>query len=121
MAIATSNGIVRERTYGKQMSDDAAHQLSFLPMLALFTVYVNALERRWPLRTWRGAIGIGMSWAAIAAGFELGIGHYVDGKSWSELLHDYNLAAGRVGGLVLVAAAALPSAVRVIRRRRGND
>jgi hypothetical protein len=117
MAIATANGIVRETTYGKQMSNDAAHQLSFIPMVVLFAVYVNALERRWPLATWRGAIGIGASWAAIAAGFELGIGHYVDRKPWSELLHDYNLAAGRVGGLVLVATATLPALVRAWRRR----
>lgn len=34
--------------------------------------------------------------------FELGVGHYVDGKRWSELLREYNLLEGRSGGLVLV-------------------
>ena len=117
MAIATANGVVRETTYGKQMSDDAAHRLSFVPMVVLFAVYVNALERRWPLPTWRGALGVGTAWAAIAAAFEFGIGRCVDRKPWSELLHDYNLAAGRVGGLVLVASAAMPALIRLRRAR----
>ena len=121
MLIASANGALRELTYGKQMSDDAAHVVSFVPMVALFTVYVNALERRWPLPTWRGALGIGAGWAAIAAGFELGLGHFVEDTPWSELFHDYNLAAGRVEALVLVSAAALPSAVRLARARRGDN
>ncbi|MDQ3890240.1 MAG: hypothetical protein M3312_06770 [Actinomycetota bacterium] len=118
MAIATANGVLRETTYGKRMSEDAAHRLSFLPMVALFALYVNGLERRWPIATWRGAFGIGASWAAIAAGFELAVGHYVDRKPWSRLLHEYNLAAGRVGGLVLLATAAMPGVVRLSHRGR---
>ncbi|MDQ3858854.1 MAG: hypothetical protein M3327_10480 [Actinomycetota bacterium] len=115
MAIATTNGIVRERTYGKVMGERAAHALSLVPMVALFGVYTNALERRWPLPTWQGALGIGATWAGIAAGFELGVGHFVDRKPWSQLLGEYNPAAGRTGGLVLLASAAMPALVRLWR------
>jgi len=119
MAIATANGVARELTYGKAVNEDVAHWISLVPMVGLFAVYVNALERRWPFATWRGAFVIGAAWAGIAAGFELGVGHYVDGKSWSELLREYNLAAGRPGGLVLVTAAGLPALVRLSRGRKG--
>ena len=117
MAIATANGVARELTYGKVLSEDAAHWLSLVPMVGLFAVYVNELERRRPLPTWRGAAAIGATWAAIAAGFELGVGHYVDGKSWSELLGAYDMTSGRSGALVLGAAAVLPAAVRLWRTR----
>jgi hypothetical protein len=118
MAIASANGALRELTYGKRIGEDAAHRISFVPMVLLFALYVDALERRWPLPTLRGAVAIGAAWAAIAAAFELGLGHFVERRPWSELLHDYNLAAGRVGALVLAASAAMPALVRG-RRRRG--
>ena len=117
MAIATANGVVREKTYGKVMGEGAAHALSLVPMVALFAVYTNALERRWPLPTWRGAFAIGATWAGIAAGFELGVGHFVDRRAWSELLGEYNLAARRTGGLVLLVSAAMPALVRLWRTR----
>jgi hypothetical protein len=118
MAIATANGIARELTYANAMGEDAAHWLSLLPMVALFGLYIWWLQGRWPLPTWQGAVAIGLSWAAIAAGFELGIGHWVDGKSWSELLGAYNVLAGGAGGVVLLVAAVGPVAVRRLRRVR---
>jgi hypothetical protein len=118
MAIATANGVVRELTYAKHLDDDTAHRLSLIPMAVLFGVYVDQLERRWPLPTWRSALSIGAMWAAIAVGFELGVGHYVDGKSWSELLGEYNVAEGRSGGLVVAWTIAVPSVVRLLARQR---
>src|SRR5688572_16294571 len=90
MVIATANGVTRKLTYAKHLNDETAHRLSLVPMILLFGLYVDQLERRWPLPTWRSAISVGTMWAAIAVGFELAIGHYVDGKSWSELLSEYN-------------------------------
>lgn len=118
MAIATANGVTRELTYGKAVDEKTAHWVSLVPMVALFGAYVNLLERRWPLPSWRSAAQIGAAWAGIAAGFELGVGHYVDKKSWTELLREYDLAAGRSGSLVLIATAAMPALVRLSRTRR---
>lgn len=118
MAIATANGVTRELTYADYLGEETAHRLSLVPMVVLFGLYVDVLERRWPLPTWRGALGVGAMWASIAAGFELGVGHYVDGKSWSELLGEYNLAEGRNGGLVLAWTIAVPSVVKLVRKLR---
>jgi hypothetical protein len=68
MAIATANGVTRELTYAKHLNDATAHRLSLIPMVVLFGLYVDQLERRWPLPTWRGAVGAGAMWAAIAVG-----------------------------------------------------
>jgi len=118
MAIATANGVTRERTYGRAMNEDVAHWISLVPMVGFFALYVNGLARRWPLPSRQSAVVVGGAWAAIAAGFELGVGHYVDGRSWSDLLRKYNLAAGGSGAIVLAVTAALPSVVRAWRRRR---
>jgi hypothetical protein len=117
MVLASANGALRDLTYGRRMSEDEAHRLSFVPMVVLFALYVNELERRSPLPTWRGAAGIGACWAAIGAGFELGVGHYVQKRPWRDLVHEYDLSAGRAGGLVLLATAAMPALVRLGRRR----
>ncbi len=117
MAVASANGAFRELTYGKAMRGEAAHRLSLVPMLALFTAYTDALERRWPLPTARGALAVGAGWAAIAAAFELGLGHFAQGRPWSELLREYDLRAGRTGSLVLLASAAVPPLVRLRQRR----
>jgi hypothetical protein len=118
LMIATANGITRELTYTKYLNDETAHRLSLVPMIVLFGLYVDQVERRWPVPTWRGAIGIGAMWASIAVGFELGVGHFVDGKSWSELLRAYNIFEGRSGGLVLVWTVAVPSVVKFVHSRR---
>jgi hypothetical protein len=120
MAIATANGVLRELTYAKHAGDETAHRLSLIPMALLFGLYVDQLERRWPLPTRSGALGVGAMWAASAVGFELGVGHYVDGKSWSELLREYNLLEGRSGGLVVVWTVAVPSVVRFLRPRESR-
>jgi hypothetical protein len=41
-------------------------------------------------------------------GFEFRFGHYVMGRSWSRLLADYNLFAGRVWVLVLLTVLCMP-------------
>ncbi|MDP2365724.1 MAG: hypothetical protein Q8M94_18395, partial [Ignavibacteria bacterium] len=45
---------------------------------------------------------VGIVWLFLTILFEFGFGHYVMGNSWQKLLHDYNLAEGRVWSLFLV-------------------
>jgi hypothetical protein len=120
MAIASANGVLRDLTYAKTLGDETAHWISLVPMVGLFAVYVDQLERRWPLDSWRDAAAVGGAWTAIAVGFEVGVGHYVDGKSFSELLGEYDVSAGRPGAVVLLAAAAMPATVRMWRLRRSR-
>jgi len=40
--------------------------------------------------------------------FEFIFGHYVAGHSWSKLVYDYNIFAGRIWGLLLVWITTAP-------------
>jgi hypothetical protein len=63
-------------------------------------------------------VRVGAAWLAMTVAFEFGFGHYVDSKSWAELVADYDLTQGRVWGLCLVAIAAAPAVTRAVRMCR---
>lgn len=46
--LGVANGAIREATYQRAVSDLAAHQVSTATLLGLMTVYMQALNRRWP-------------------------------------------------------------------------
>jgi len=81
-----------------------AHQLGSV-MAALIVVGGNALALEFlravgdvPLQ-----LRIGGVWVGLTIAFELVFGHYVVGHPWERLLHDYDLSAGRLWSLVLLA------------------
>jgi hypothetical protein len=114
--IGVANGVARELTYRKRVGELAAHQISTATAIGLFSGYFWALERRWPIETRKEALRIGAIWVGLTATFEFGFGHYVAKEEWSELLRDYDLARGRVWGLVLVWLGLGPLAVRELMR-----
>lgn len=105
---AVGNGILRQATYGRYMSDLAAHQVSTVTGILLVGGVVWALTRRWPIGSANEAWIVGVCWLLMTVMFEFGFGHYVAGQSWSQLLADYNLFAGRVWSLFLVWISVLP-------------
>jgi hypothetical protein len=110
--IGIVNGTTRELVYKDRVGDLTAHQISTATAIALFAAYFALLQKRWPLPSTRVAREIGGAWLALTVLFEFGFGHYVDGKSWSELVHDYNLADGHVWPLVLLWLTVGPAVVR---------
>jgi len=111
MVIAIVNGALREFSYGKFISELAAHQLSTLTGIAFTGLFVWFLNRVWALESSAQAWTIGAIWLAITILFEFGFGHFVAGHPWSRLLADYNLFAGRVWILFLLWILVLPYAV----------
>jgi hypothetical protein len=106
--VAIANGVMRQAFYGRYLSELAAHQLSTVTGILLTGGVVWILNRFWPIGSAREAWIIGVSWLVMTVLFEFGFGHYVAGHSWSRLLADYNLLAGRVWLLFLVWIAMLP-------------
>jgi hypothetical protein len=51
----------------------------------------------------------------LTLAFEFGFGHWVAGKSWSDLLRDYNLLEGRVWPLVPVVTTVAPALAARVR------
>lgn len=106
--IAIANGMIREATYGKQLSDLRAHQISTLTGVFLFGVYIWGLTHVLSITSTGQAVAIGLLWLAMTVAFEFLFGHYVAKHSWSTLLADYNLLQGRLWVVVLVWVAIAP-------------
>ena len=108
------NGILREKTYGRGMPELAAHQLSTIILIIIFALYVRGLLELAPLGSDGQAMLVGGIWLALTVGFELVFGHFVAGHSWKRLLHDYDIARGRLWSLVLAWTALAPFVMRRI-------
>lgn len=110
--IGISNGIAREKLYGRSLTEIRAHQLSSVIAIAAFAAYFAELQRRWPIPDRDSALKIGGAWLALTVAFEFSFGRTVAKQSWNELLADYNLRRGRVWPLVLAWIAAGPATTR---------
>jgi hypothetical protein len=116
--LGIANGVIREVVYKDRVGELTANQISAATLIALLALFFWVLERRWPIPTIRSALAIGAIWVVLTVLFEFGFGHYVDGKSWSELLANYNLADGNLWTPVLLWIALGPAAMRQLRKRR---
>jgi hypothetical protein len=108
MLLAIGNGILREATYGQALPELFAHQLSTAIAALLFGVAVLLLAKHAVPDSSKQAAATGVIWLAFTLCFEFLFGHYVAGHSWSALLQDYDLLAGRVWPLLLAWITCLP-------------
>ncbi len=99
IALAVANGSLRQFGYARYMSELHAHQVSTLTAIILFAIYIGLVLRRWPPVSAQQALAVGLMWLLLTIAFEFGLG-LSTGASWQKLLHDYNIAAGRVWILV---------------------
>jgi hypothetical protein len=107
-AIAILNGIIREGTYQKFVSELRAHQISTLTGSVAIGLYIWVLMHFLPLQFAYQAIAIGLIWLFMTIAFEFGFGHYVIKHPWAKLLADYNLLRGRVWLLFLIWLTVAP-------------
>ena len=119
--LAIVNGGTREALYTDAVGDDAAHAISTGTLLGLLGGYMWILQRRWPLESRREALSVGSTWAALAIAFEFGFGHWVEGESWSTLVANYEVTAGKVWILVPAALAVGPDVVRRLAAHERPD
>lgn len=109
LVIAVANGALRDVLIVPRLGPQAGHVISTLVLSAVIVV-VAFVSIRWiapPDRA--GALRVGGLWVVLTLAFELLAGHWLFGKSWSDLFADYDLAAGRVWILVLVATLLAPA------------
>ncbi len=108
LVIAVINGALREATYKPLVGDLAAHQLSTLSGIILFGIFIWYINKRWQLESAKQAWAVGLIWLAMTICFEFLFFHYIGGKPWEVLLHDYNIFEGRIWVLVLMWVAVAP-------------
>lgn len=118
--VAILNGGFREAVLVPAVGDLRGHQLSVLTgSVAFFALVYTMLHRDVPRYTDRWLLGLGGVWVVATIVFEFIFGHWVMGHTWSYLLADYNVFAGRLWPVVLAAVAIAPLAVkRIVTHRR---
>jgi predicted membrane protein len=106
--VGITNGIIRQSTYGKSLSDLSAHQVSTVTAILASGTLVWFINRFWPIESSTQAWSIGIIWLVLTVAFEFGFGHYIARHSWEHLFADYNLMNGRVWSLFLIWIAIMP-------------
>jgi len=102
LMIAVANGAIRQATFAKSMTELRAHQLSTLIGSVLIGLFVWFVMRTWPPSSTRQAQLIGIVWVLLTIIFEFFMGLALARKPLSQVLHDYNLPAGRLWVLFLL-------------------
>ena len=100
--LAFANATIREAMYKRYVGELAAHQISTLTLGILAGIYVWVLSRHLKLQNVDQAVGVGLMWLVMTTIFETGLGRYVLGNPWSQVLRDYNISEGRVRPLFLL-------------------
>lgn len=102
--VGVLNGIVRVVVVEPVVGAYPAHVVATLVTgIPAFLLVMYLYFRYAPIdHTRRELTALGVYWLVLTVVFEFGFGHYVVGHSWSRLLADYNLLAGRLWVLVLV-------------------
>jgi hypothetical protein len=115
LAAAFANGLLREALLRPRFGDPAARAMSSLILAAAIIAIAGATIRWLHPSSRTDAWQIGGLWVTWTVAFEFLVGHYVFGTPWPALLADYNLLAGRIWILVLLATLAAPFAAGLAR------
>jgi hypothetical protein len=108
LVLAVLNGGVRDTWLSPALGDPIGRAISSI-LLSLVILLATWSTIRWiGPRTARQAMTVGALWVGLTLAFEFGVGHYGFGRSWAELLADYDLLRGRIWILVLLTTFGAP-------------
>ncbi|MBC5775621.1 hypothetical protein H8S95_16205 [Pontibacter sp. KCTC 32443] len=107
IVIAVLNGTIRDFVYKKYVGELLARQISTITLILLFAAYIWFVINKYPPATSEHAIYIGVLWLVLTLVFEFGIG-YMSGKTWAQMLEDYNIIKGRIWILIPIWVAVAP-------------
>ncbi len=108
LVVSIANGAARDFTYGKHMSELAAHQLSTVTSVILLGAIIWGFVRFFPPSSRREALCIGLFWMFLTIVFEFLFFHFVGEYSWGQLFANYNILKGRIWVIVLAWVAVAP-------------
>lgn len=121
MAVAaTINGIVRVVVLEPRLGQRIAGWISVLSAIVLLQAVGFFSLRRHPATSRKQLAAIAAAWLLMTIAFEFLFGHFVDNKSWSELLANYNLLQGRLWPAVLASIFAAPLVWGRLERQRAG-
>ncbi len=114
--LAILNGIFRENVLISNLGQSMAISVSgiTLCLIVFIVTYVS-----FPLFGRHHALTyffIGLQWVLMTLLFELFFGHYIMGKSWSDILQVFNIMKGNLFIIVLIVSLFSPLFVAKIKR-----
>ncbi len=119
LIVAIGLGALRQTVIAPRIGEQAGHVVGTLIVIAAFVAIIFGSVRFLDPKLRPGPLlRIGIGWCAATVAFELLFGRYVAGHPWSRLLHDYDLAAGRLWVLVLATLLGTPWAAGLLLRGR---
>ena len=118
LVIAMAAGALRTALLEPRIGEQPAHVIGTLAGIGLFGLVIWAAAG-WitPALARRDLLRVGITWLAATVIFEFALGYYVLGKSWSTLVADYNIFAGRLWVLVLLTVLLMPLLAGELQRR----
>ena len=89
------NGVLRDTTYGRSMSEDLSHSVSLVPLCVAILAWARFLGKRWPVSGPKAALRVGLVWLTLTIAFEFGLGA-LRGVPMRDMLAEYNVLRGRL-------------------------
>jgi hypothetical protein len=115
IVIESINGTIRTLWLVPLLGDLRAHQISFvtgsLLILTIATIFIRWLNAT----SLAQSIGVGVFWMLLTVTFEVALGRWAFGYSWTQIAADYNLLQGRLMSLGLVLLLFAPLIATKIR------
>ena len=106
--VMIANGVFRELVLRRFVGPIGAEILSVALGIAVIVVMTRYLLRPLAGRSAAALVRASTSLVLLTVAFEFLFGHYVDGKSWTELVANYAIWHGRLWPVVLTALAFMP-------------
>jgi branched-subunit amino acid ABC-type transport system permease component len=103
-----ANGIFRELVVKQAVADRAAEAISVALGIVIMLLLTRFLLRPLSGKATSQLVRASIVLVALTVTFEFLFGHYVDGRSWSELLENYEIWNGRLWPVALAALAFMP-------------
>lgn len=103
-----ANGIVREFVLRPLVPALVAEAISVAVGIAIVLVFTRYLLRPLAGKASSQLVRASLTLVALTLAFEFLFGHYVDRKSWSDLLANYEIWNGKLWPVVLAVIAFMP-------------
>ncbi len=106
---AVTNGAFRAFVLQPVFGETVARMISCFMLITILLLISHYSLNRTKLKfSDNELLVIGTMWLALTLLFEFGWGHFVMGRSWDELLVDYDILKGRLWVLVLMFTLLAP-------------
>ncbi len=122
--IGVLNGVFRGLVLMRFTSEFHAKQLSSLTLILLLLFYANTVFYRLRISRIKTAFLAGLTWVVLTIAFEFVLGYVVLQQDPAIMLQEYNVLAGNLWSLVLVAIFFLPYLLLrfdMVQRRHTQD